>query len=128
MKKETASGWSRREFLQHAAMSGGGALLTGWNFSAHAADPPPEVDRIRIIRSPAICFAPLYVAEELLRAEGFRDIQYVKGDGGLNDDKMIANGQADLMGGFAGRHILAVDAGDPIVVVAGMHVGCYELF
>jgi NitT/TauT family transport system substrate-binding protein len=93
-----------------------------------AAEAPPETTRIRIIRTPAICFAPLYIAEELLRTEGFTDVQYVKGDGGTNDEKMIASGQADFMAGFAGRHILAMDGGDPVVSIAGMHVGCYELF
>jgi NitT/TauT family transport system substrate-binding protein len=80
------------------------------------------------VRSPSICFAPLYVAEELLRAEGFSDVKYVKSDGSLNDDKMVARGDADFMGGFAGRHVYAMDAGDPIVVLSGLHPGCYELF
>ncbi len=119
--------WSRRRFLDRLALAGTAGLL-GVQPEFAAAEAPPETTRIRIVRSPAICFAPLYVAEELLRAEGFTDVQYVKGDGGLNDDKMIANGEADLMAGFAGRHILALDAGDPIVVLAGMHPGCYELF
>ena len=63
----------------------------------------------------AICNAPLYVAEDLLRVEGFTHVEYVKGDGGINDEKMIASGQADLIMGFAGRHILAIDRGDSVV-------------
>ena len=118
---------TRREFLKDMALASAASTL-GYARELLAAEPPPETTRIRIVRSPAICFAPLYVAEDLLRAEGFTDVQYVKGDGGLNDDKMIAKGDADLMAGFAGRHILALDAGDPIVVLAGMHPGCYELF
>jgi NitT/TauT family transport system substrate-binding protein len=118
---------TRREFMQDVALVSAASTM-GYARELLAAEPPPETTRIRIVRSPAICFAPLYVAEDLLRAEGFTDVQYVKGDGGLNDDKMIAKGDADLMAGFAGRHILALDAGDPIVVLAGMHPGCYELF
>ncbi|MGZ8425323.1 MAG: ABC transporter substrate-binding protein [Candidatus Binatia bacterium] len=119
--------WSRREFLGTAALAGTGARL-GLHSTSLAAEPPPETTKIRIIRSPAICFAPLYVAEELLRAEGFTEVQYVPGDGGLNDEKMIAKGEADLMAGFAGRHIFALDTGDAIVVLAGLHTGCYELW
>jgi NitT/TauT family transport system substrate-binding protein len=118
---------TRREFMKDMALASAVSTL-GYARELLAAEPAPETTRIRIVRSPAICFAPLYVAEELLHAEGFTDVQYVKGDGGLNDDKMIANGDADLMAGFAGRHILALDAGNPIVVLAGMHPGCYELF
>ena len=108
-------------------LAGTGALL-GLQSNSLAAEPPPETTKIRIIRSPAICFAPLYMAEDILRAEGFTDVQYVPGDGGLNDEKIIANGEADLMAGFAGRHIFALDAGNPIVVLAGLHTGCYEMY
>ena len=33
--------------------------------------------------SPGICIAPQYVAEELLRAEGFTDVRYVVGQAGF---------------------------------------------
>jgi NitT/TauT family transport system substrate-binding protein len=36
---------------------------------------PPETTTIRLVKIPGICVAPQYVAEELLRAEGFTDIQ-----------------------------------------------------
>ncbi len=119
--------WSRREFLSTAALAGTGALL-GLQSSSLAAEPPPETTKIRIIRSPAICFAPLYVAEEFLRAEGFTDVQYVKGVGGTSDEKMVGDGEADFVAGFAGRHVFALDAGNPIVVLTGLHTGCYELY
>jgi len=117
----------RRRFLQGIGIAGAASAI-GYTPKLLAAEAQPETTRIRILRSPAICFAPLYVAEELLRAEGFTDVQYVKGDGGTNDEKMIASGQADFMAGFAGRHILAMDGGHPVVSLAGMHIGCYELF
>ena len=119
--------WSRREFLSTAALAGTGALL-GLHSNALAAEPPPETTKIRIIRSPAICFAPLYVAEEFLRAEGFTDVQYVKGVGDTSDEKMVGDGEADFVAGFAGRHVFALDAGNPIVVLTGLHTGCYELY
>jgi NitT/TauT family transport system substrate-binding protein len=127
MSKRPNDQWSRREFLSTAALAGTGALL-GLQSNSLTAEPPPETTKIRIIRSPAICFAPLYMAEDILRAEGFTDVQYVPGDGGLNDEKIIANGEADFMAAFAGRHIFALDAGNPIVVLAGLHTGCYELY
>ena len=40
-----------------------------------AQEAPPETTTIRLIRNPGICVAPQYVADELLRAEGFTDIQ-----------------------------------------------------
>jgi NitT/TauT family transport system substrate-binding protein len=29
---------------------------------------------------------------------------------------------------FAGQHVMQIDAGDKITLIAGLHVGCYELF
>ena len=43
-----------------------------------AAEPPPETTKIRLVRVPAICLAPEYLAEELLRLEGFTDVEYVE--------------------------------------------------
>ena len=46
-----------------------------------SAEPPPETTRIthRTTRS-ASAWHPQYVAEELLQAEGFTEVQYVKND------------------------------------------------
>jgi NitT/TauT family transport system substrate-binding protein len=38
--------------------------------------------RFRLDQTGAICIAPQFVAEELLRGEGFTDVQYVKTGGG----------------------------------------------
>ena len=42
-----------------------------------ADEGPPETTTIRLPMSANICWAPQYVAEELLRAEGFTDVRYV---------------------------------------------------
>jgi NitT/TauT family transport system substrate-binding protein len=42
-----------------------------------AAEPGPETPTIRLFKFPGICLAPQYVAEELLRAEGFTDVRFV---------------------------------------------------
>jgi len=62
--------WSRREFLSTAALAGT-AVALGLRSESVAAEPPPETARIRLYKFPGICLAPQYVAEDLLRAEGF---------------------------------------------------------
>jgi NitT/TauT family transport system substrate-binding protein len=118
---------NRREFLSAAAFAGTGAVF-GLRSESFAAEPPPETTRIRLIRSPDICLAPLYMAEEFLRSEGFTDVQYVQGTGGQDDIKLAAAGATDFIGGFVGRHLVGLDAGDPIVILSGLHIGCFELF
>jgi NitT/TauT family transport system substrate-binding protein len=90
-----------------------------------AAEPPPETTTLRLIQLSGICIAPQYVAEELLRAEGFADVQYVKRD---DTQKALASGEVDISMGFVVLFITHLDTGDPIVLLGGVHVGCYELF
>jgi ABC-type nitrate/sulfonate/bicarbonate transport system substrate-binding protein len=92
------------------------------------AEPPPETTRIRLVRLPAICVAPEYVAEDLLRAEGFTDVQYVRVEFTLAKGKALITGQADITSFFEAPFISSVDAGEPVIVLAGVHVGCVELF
>jgi NitT/TauT family transport system substrate-binding protein len=40
----------------------------------------------------------------------------------------LAGGEIDLAQGFVGGWIKQIDAGDPVVMLTGVHVGCYELF
>jgi NitT/TauT family transport system substrate-binding protein len=118
---------SRREFVRGLMLAGAGGLL-GKPPESIAGDPPPETPRVRLIRSPDICLAPLYMAEELLRGEGFTDVQYVQGTGGQDDITLAATGVTDFIGGFVGRHLAGLDNGDPIVILSGLHIGCFELF
>lgn len=113
---------SRRQFLAGAAVLGA-ASLVGLQ-RAEAAEPPPETRRIRLLESPIICLAPQRLAEELLRAEGFTDVQYVRS---LSWNEPLLSGQADISILFAPPQILQIDAGKPIVVLAGGHIGCVEL-
>jgi len=93
-----------------------------------AAEPPPETTKMRLVKIPGICIAPQYVAEELLLGEGFTDVQYVKTMAGTEASRAAASGEADFTMAFAGPLIIRVDAGDPIILLAGVHVGCFELF
>ena len=119
--------WSRRKFLGTAAVAGAGALL-GFPSEPGTAEPRPETTRLRLVRTTSICQAPQYVAEELLKGEGFSDIQYVTKSSPGEIGKALASGEANINLHFAGPLILALDAGDPIVILSGSHVGCFELF
>ncbi|MEK6210246.1 MAG: ABC transporter substrate-binding protein [Pseudomonadota bacterium] len=125
MDESTEHGFSRREFLAGTSTLGAAALL-GLSRTA-AAEPPPETTRLRLVRATAVCNAPQYVAEALLRAEGFTEIRYTR-DLGRSVVENVASGEGDLGMGFAGTVVSRIDAGDPVVAFAGVHVGCYELF
>jgi NitT/TauT family transport system substrate-binding protein len=119
--------WSRRKFLSASVLAGTGALL-GWPSETSTAEPPPETTKLRLVHAPTICYAPQYVAEELLRGEGFTDVQYVKTQPGIGPLKALASGEADITMQFGALVITRIDAGDPIVFLAGIHIGCFELF
>ena len=70
---------------------------------------------------------PLYVAEELLRAEGF-DIRYVATASATESANAIGAGRADLSFDFASAYIIGIDSGQAITVLAGSMAGCVELF
>jgi NitT/TauT family transport system substrate-binding protein len=92
-----------------------------------SAAPALETTRVRLVHDPSICVAPQYLADDLLRTEGFTDVQYVQATDGFGT-KLVAAGEADLMMEFAGLYLSRIDAGDPIVLLAGVHVGCFEIF
>jgi NitT/TauT family transport system substrate-binding protein len=87
-----------------------------------------ETTSVRLSKTPSICIAPQYIADELLRAEGFTDVRYV--DLGQNTPRAqaIARGTVDFSANFVAPLIVAVSAGEPITFLAGVHVGCFELF
>jgi NitT/TauT family transport system substrate-binding protein len=76
----------------------------------------------------ALCTAPLYITEDLLRAEGFTDIRYVLVKGGPPYAQAFENREIDFGLRFAPGAVRQLDAGDPITVLAGVHPGCFELF
>jgi len=120
---------SRRESLKGLAAFGLGLGLIGTR--AVAAEPPPETTRIRLPKVPSACLAPQYVAEALLRDEGFDRIEYV-GEGmkfaGTPGLQLMGAAEVDIGMNFAAPIVVAIDKGASIVVLAGVHVGCFELF
>jgi NitT/TauT family transport system substrate-binding protein len=122
-----ATRWSRREFLGGLTLAGTTGLL-GLPYQPVAGEPLPETSRLRLAKVPGVsCFAPQYFAEELLRTEGFVDVQYTTVAPG-GSMKAVASGELDIAVQFAGPLIIRVDAGDPVVMLAGGHIGCFELF
>lgn len=118
---------SRRRFLGGVAVAGA-VGVGGLRPDRASAEPPLETTKVRLVKIPGICIAPQYVAEDLLRSEGFTDVHYVKTMAGAEASRAAASGEADFTMAFAGPLIIRVDAGDPIVLLAGVHVGCFELF
>jgi NitT/TauT family transport system substrate-binding protein len=70
------TGQNRRRML--ATLSSAAAVALIGSKMGSAQEAPPEVTTIRLTKTPGICIAPQYVAEALLKIEGFRDIQYVE--------------------------------------------------
>ncbi len=118
----------RRRLLMQALAVAGPAGLTAPFGRAASLLPPPETTRIRLPKVPTACLAPQYVAEELLRAEGFSQIEYVAQVGGVPGAQKMGVGEVDIGMNFAAPLVVAVDMGTPIVVLAGVHAGCFELF
>lgn len=116
---------TRRQFLAALSLAGAAGLVRApW---ALAAEGGLETTTVKIAKIGSICGAPQYIADELLRAEGFTDVRYV--DTPIDAiGQTIGRGDVDIGLAAAFDHILAIDAGTPIVVLAGVHVGCFELF
>src|SRR5262245_53363137 len=117
---------SRRRFLAGLSWAAAAGLLGAPNSLAEEA--PPETTTIRFPKFSSICGAPVYVANELLRAEGFSDIRYVPTDSATTGAQLVARGEIDFENGFIGPMIMLIDAGQPITLLGGLHIGCYELF
>src|SRR5258708_21986122 len=123
-------GISRRQFLK--AAGGLGLTAAGMGLveacSGKPASPTSAVEkletttiRIPLANVPSICAAPMFVAEDYLKAEGFTDVQYVKSTGvDLSLDALVS-GMGDMTMQFSGPIILNLDAGKPITILSGIH-------
>jgi NitT/TauT family transport system substrate-binding protein len=128
MKNQMLKGWSRREFIEGLALTGTAAVL-GWRpeRGEAAVEPTPETTRLRIRKGDPACWAPMYVAEPLLRKEGFTDIQYVFGHG-TEVAKLCREGAIDLTPDFSAASMFNLEQQQhPLKFLAGLHVGCYAL-
>jgi NitT/TauT family transport system substrate-binding protein len=115
---------SRRSFLASTSALGAASFL-GLSRIA-AAEPPPETRKIRLLHTPAICLVPQYLAEDLLHLEGFSEVEYVKDN--TAEFKGVAAGKADVSMWDAPGALPVLDAGKSVVMIGGIHAGCFELF
>jgi NitT/TauT family transport system substrate-binding protein len=87
---------------------------------------------IRLAKSPSICIAPVYVVSDLLNAEGFTNVVYVETGtyvgNGAAQNKAIWKSDVDFNLNFSGPLLLEIDGGLSTTILAGIHVGCFELF
>ena len=116
---------TRRCFLTTLSLAGAAGLLRAARRLAAAG--PPEITSVRFPRSPAICHAPQYVAEDLLRAEGFTDIRTClrRIEAEINRGRLR---EVDFNLHFAPQWSSRIDGARAVTVLAGVHVGCFELF
>ncbi|ACB32324.1 putative nitrate transport protein NrtA [Leptothrix cholodnii SP-6] len=117
---------SRRELLQGAAaLAAFGSLAGACNPAA--AQERPETGTVRFNHSPSICLAPQYLAGELLRNEGFDDVRYLPVGTRAAPDA-LADGRLDVGMWYTTGYLPVLDADRPVVLLAGLHLGCWELF
>jgi NitT/TauT family transport system substrate-binding protein len=115
----------RRAFV-HGGLAA--ASLGGLGARPGSAEPPPETPSLRLYKSPGICLAPQYIAEETLRAEGFTDVQYVGQPAWASRlPERLGAGDLDMTQWYVGPFIAEIDKGADIAIVAGVHTGCQEL-
>jgi len=127
MNSERDKRWSRRKFLSALTLAGTAKFLA-LRHESIAAEPPPETDKIRVIEPPEICSGTtLIAAQELLKGEGFTQLQ-VKKATGIDGVNAVARGEADFSITPVPSLVTRVDAGEPLMLLAGIHIGCFELF
>jgi len=115
---------TRRRFLSTVALAGGVGLLPPRVF---AAEDRLETTTLRLAKMPDMCMAPQLVAEPLLREEGFTELQYIDTPNDQLADS-VGSGKVDMSLAYISQFLTKIDDGSPIVMVAGVMVGCIELF
>ena len=120
---------NRRHFLKAgvsvaaAGLTGAGALTGAHRTLAEEA--PPETTSLRLPSTPRACLAPLDILDDLLREEGFADIRYCAALASAPAERRAR--RSGLRPGLFRPHIVPIDAGAPMVMLAGVHPGCFEL-
>ena len=118
---------TRRRFLTTLSLAGTAGLFRVPR--SLAAEGALETTTVRLPKISSICVAPQYVAYELLRAEGFTDIRYIRYPStAINAPEAIARGEIDFGSNFAPVLVTALDSGLPVTALGPVHVGCFEVF
>ena len=122
---------TRREAVCLLSAAAGSGLL-GLGARRAMAEPSPETTTIRLALDPdfpVLCWAPKYLAKELLHMEGFTDVQYVPfAPPNFVELPTLAGDHADMSASSATDWIDAINRGLPVVALAGLHAGCVQIF
>jgi NitT/TauT family transport system substrate-binding protein len=118
--------YTRRRFLNTLSLAGASGLLRAT--PVLAAEGALETTTVHLGKG-SLCAAPTYLAEELLRAEGFTDVRYPNmPPSTAATGQAVGRGDVDFSQGYASQFVQAIEAGEPVTLLAGIHVGCIELF
>jgi hypothetical protein len=101
---------TRRRLLATLSSATAAALIGSAKVGAQEA--PPETTTVRLTKIPGICVAPQYVAEELLKAEGFSDVQYVEVEA-ADVHAAFAAAKVDVSMAFVAPFIMQVEEPAP---------------
>jgi NitT/TauT family transport system substrate-binding protein len=115
---------SRRRFMTTLSLAGAASFIRAPRVVA--AERALETTAVRLVNDRSVCIAPVLVGEELLRAEGFSDVRYVE-MAAVDIPEALARSTVDFGALFGPQFVAATDAGEPITLLAGLHVGCFEL-
>jgi NitT/TauT family transport system substrate-binding protein len=113
---------TRRQLLSTMALAGIAGLIRAPRVLA--TEQPLETTAVRLQR-PGLCVSALYIAEQLLRSEGFTDISYVDAIGATLP---VARGEVDFAPVYPSDAFRAIDAGAAMTLLTGLMGGCFELF
>jgi NitT/TauT family transport system substrate-binding protein len=111
----------------------GGSLLAGCAnqvapFFAGSTGSRPETTTIRLPGGFVTCVSPVFLAADLLRADGFTDVTYVPVTSDADLIPGVSAGDIDMAMQTAAITTTQADTNSSYVHLAGIHVGCYELF
>ena len=116
--------WTRRDFVHGVSAAGAAGLLSPWSVPA-TAEGPLETTTLRLVYDPDafyICFGAQYVAEEMLRVEGFTEVSYVARK---TAPEPLALGDVDINVAYVPQVLHFADRGYPLVMLSGMHIGSF---
>ena len=107
---------SRRQFLTTLSLAGAASFQRVPE--SLAAEGPLETTSVRFMKTPSLCHAPQFVAEELLRAEGFTDIRYIESASSAEINPAVASGKIDFCTHFAPQWASVIDSGGAVTVLS----------
>ena len=112
----------------------GGSLLAGCAnqvapFFTGSTGSRPETTTIRFPGGGSgTCVSPIFLAADFLRADGFSDVKYVPVTSDADFVPGVSAGDMDMAMQTAAITVTQADTNSPYVHLAGIHVGCFELF